>query len=329
MTTDEKILHLRSLGRPFAEIGPAVGLTKDQAQKRYRKLRPPEPTPAVADALIDGLCPLSLPVPTPRAANSSPSGKIVVASDFHFPLHDERAISVLLGVVSDHAPDAFCVNGDGPDMMAVNRYPKDLIAQTWSLQAERQAWYGFLHELRSALPLNCPLIETNSNHSGGGIEGRWRRYLSERLGELASLSDVADRLSYQKLWQPAWAEMELVDEYEPVPGLVVLHGDIVRAKAGYSAKGMLDKWHGSLIHGHTHRMGVTAYRVPAMGSRPEGVVRAIEGGCMCKLTQHYVKGADWQQGFVVIEYDDTGAWNAVPVYIVDGKAVYGGRVYRA
>jgi len=83
----------------------------------------------------------------------------------------------------------------------------------------------------------------------------------------------------------------------------VLHGDLVRKHAAYSARGHAEKWHSSVMHSHTHRLGSSMERVPSVGTRSEAVRRAYEIGCMCNLQPSYVSAPNWTNGFAIIAHD--------------------------
>lgn len=222
----------------------------------------------------------------------------VVGSDFHFGCHDESAINIFLETIAELKPRTIVLNGDTMDMLAISKYPKD-IKKHWSLLDERKAYHQFLEDLIS-ISNGAKIYETVSNHSGQSIDGRWRRYLSDRLGELGCLPDISDKLSYQNVFMGDYQnQVEHVD-YVDLNGLIVTHGTTVRAAGGASAKGEIEKWYTSILHGHTHRIGSTAKRIPAVGNRPERQIMGIEGGCLCSLDAAYGSHLNWQTGFNIV-----------------------------
>lgn len=244
----------------------------------------------------------------------------VVGSDFHFGCHDESAINIFLATVEELQPKTIVLNGDTMDMLAISRYPKDIKKQ-WSLLDERVAYHQFLDDLIS-VSNGAKIYETVSNHSGQSIDGRWRRYLSDRIGELASIPEISDKLSYQSIFMGDYQEhVEHVD-YVDLNGLIVTHGTTVRAAGGASAKGEIEKWNSSILHGHTHRIGSSCKRIPSIGGRAERQLLGIEGGCLCQLEALYGSACNWQQGLNIIslgeEYDQFGIEQ---VYIKSGVAI--------
>ena len=333
---DAQLRALRESGASFAEIGLAIGVTKDAAQKRYRKLvaemaedsQTTGDVGEVFEALGVRLYELPpLPLAPPRVKPAA--GRVLVASDFHFgaETYDPVAENILLQVATDLRPEMYVANGDIPDLLAVSRYPKDVRTEG-PLEREIELTKRHYYEMRCILGADARIVETNANHSGEGVESRWWRYLSANIPSLMSSSTMRDMLRYTNVFHDPALNIEIVDHVEIVPGFIALHGDIVRSHAAYSAKAMLEKWRINLIHGHTHRMGSYGYRVPAIGDKKEHQMRAFEGGCMCKLTAPYLSMANWQQGFTIIHHDKAD-FAVEQVLIHNGKAIVSslGKVY--
>lgn len=338
---DDQMTKWLGAGRSHSFIAAELGIDPEAVRSRVRRLRkrgitPPRTLgtlpPDDRDPFYD-LSPIHLPALTISPPRVMATDASIVAGDFHFPLHDPRCISIFLQVVRDLRPRLVVLNGDMPDMLAISRYPKDP-RYSWSLLDERVAYHQFLRELFAITSTieGCRVVETDANHSGNGIESRWWRFLSERIGELASLPEIIEKLDYSAIWHPQeeWCKLESVPYIAVSEQIMALHGDVVRGKAAYSASAMLDKWQFSLIHGHTHRSGMTSYRVPPIMDRPERILRAFEGGCMCQLTAHYAQVVDWSQGFTIVRGSGEH-FGVEQVIIENGHAVVTsvGAVYHA
>ena len=244
----------------------------------------------------------------------------VVGSDFHFGCHDQKAIDIFLETISELNPRTVILNGDTMDFLAISRYPKD-IKVNWSLLDERKAYHAFLSDLIGVCGKDVEIYETYSNHSGQSVGGRWRRYLSERIGELASLPEIADKLSYEEIFMGDYKNVVSHVDYVELNSLVVTHGDTVRKNGGYSARGEIEKWGCSILHGHTHRIGSTCQRIPAIGNRKEKQLYGFEGGCMCSLDAVYANHPNWQTGFSIVSLADDGVnFGLEQVLINNGKA---------
>jgi hypothetical protein len=125
-------------------------------------------------------------------------------------------------------------------------------------------------------------------------------------------------LSYERWFFPTWSSIKLVPEVVIADDLLVIHGDMVRGKGGYTARAHMEKWQSSTLNSHTHRMGSTVRRIPAVGSRIEGVQRSYEIGCACSLSPVYASVPDWTNGFAIVAHDEQS-------YAVELVSVVGGR----
>jgi hypothetical protein len=226
----------------------------------------------------------------------------VIIGDTHFPCQHKPTIDIFFETIRELQPRTIILNGDTLDMFAISKYPKD-IRTNYSLLDERVEYHKFISELIS-ISNGAQILETNANHSGNDLSGRWFRYLSDRIGELACLPDVIEKLSYSNVFLGKYkSDVKLVDYVELTDNLIVLHGDIVRKNGGGSAYAHMDKWMTSIIHNHTHRFGSTAKRIPAIGSRKDSQIFAWENGCACDLSPIYGSAPNWQNGFCIVSLD--------------------------
>lgn len=248
----------------------------------------------------------------------------LVIGDTHFGAESQNVIDLFLATVQELKPQRVILNGDTLDMFAISRYPKD-VRYLCSLNKERESYHRFLKQLHDITEsYSAQIIETNSNHSGDGLEGRWWRYLSDRIGELASIPEIQQKLSYENVFLPdaSWSRVKLVDYVEIAPGFVVMHGDVVRKHGGYSARGLLEKWYTSIIANHTHRIGMSSQRIPSIGSQEERIIRVYENGCACDLKPLYASAANWQNAFSVVQHHG-GSVSVETVVVEKGQAAIG------
>lgn len=261
---------------------------------------------------IASLAPIQYPAPPIPSVYKEPNKYAMVIGDTHFGSEDWNVINLFLQTVEEIKPAMIVLNGDMLDMFAVSRYPKDMRTKV-SLLREREEYHKFLKMLHDiTAPYQTKIYETNANHSGDGTQGRWWRYLSDRIGELSEIPEVIEYMSYKNVFHPKseWNRVELVDTVEICSSasnnhFIIMHGDVVRSKGAYSARAILEKWHTSVMVNHTHRVGMTPLRRPAIGSRKEQILRAYENGCACNLTPSYASAADWQNAFSIINYSDS------------------------
>lgn len=269
--------------------------------------------------LIMQLAPIQYAAPTPAKIRQSPTKTSLVIGDTHFGAESQNVIDIFLQAVQELRPESVILNGDTLDMFAISRYPKD-VRYTVTLQKERESYHRFLKQLHDITePYGTVIYETNANHSGDGLEGRWWRYLSDRIGELACLPEIKEKLSYGNVFLPAesWSRVKMVEFVEIVPGFVAMHGDVVRKHGGYSARGLLEKWYTSIIANHTHRIGMSSQRIPSIGTQQERIIRVYENGCACDLKPLYASAANWQNAFSICNYAEGGI--AVETVVVEGN----------
>lgn len=274
--------------------------------------------------LVEQYRPVELP-PIPFPETTRAAGKTtVVSSDHHWPVQDPRCESIILQAIEILRPRRYILNGDGPDMLSLSKYPKDARrGKSWELRTEQHHaknwWWNVAKLMRQ---WDGELYETEANHSGNNRESRWRRWLNENCPVLFQLDGMEDLLTYQRFFHPADAGVQMVDEVVIANDLRVRHGEVVRKHGGYSARAHGDKWQASIMHGHTHRIGSSIKRRPGIpGVRPDEFLKTFETGCACLIDADYCPGADWQQGFAIIHEDtETDSYGVECVQIINGRA---------
>ena len=267
---------------------------------------------------LEELAPIVVKSKTAKAISKPTTDYAVVIGDMHFPMHCQKTLDIFFETIRELQPKTIVLNGDTVDMLATSRFPKD-IRYNFSLSEERKAYHEFLDTLLEVSG-DAKIYEIDANHSGNGSEGRWWRYLSDRLKELADLPDVIEALSYGNVFLgPYQDKVEMVDYLNLTDDFVILHGDVVRKNGGYSARGMLDKLQVSLMHNHTHRFGFTAQRVPSIGKRKDQQLYAWENACACDLNPIYASSPNWQNGFSIVGLDKK-TFSVEQVMVNDGVA---------
>lgn len=339
MDIKTQVVNARLNGKTYSEITKEFGIAKSTAQGWVNNHGVPSKAQGFLhdnlqrdkpvkfkkneDEILEFLEQLA-PIKVSSEFNSRPSlaslnDYAVVGSDFHFGCQDQKSIDIFLETVRRIKPKTIVLNGDTMDFLAISKYPKD-IKINWSLQKEREDYHTFLHDLISVCD-GADIFETVSNHSGQSVDGRWRRYLSDRLGELSCLPEISETLSYENVFLGDYKDLVSHVDYVDLNGLIVTHGDIVRKHGGASPRGMIDKLYASVLHGHTHRIGSSCQRIPAIAGRKESQLYGFEGGCLCNLNQTYGTAMNWQNGFNIVSLGkDHGDFGVEQVLIKDGQA---------
>lgn len=229
----------------------------------------------------------------------------IVLSDFQIPFHDVDAVKLTLAFASELKPYGVILNGDVVDCYSLSDFDKNPL-QKASLQTEIELagkLMGQFQHVKERIWL------------GGNHEDRLRRVIW-RNPAFAGLKE----LEFPQLFHLAdygfkWKEY---GDVHRLGKLSVTHGDTVRASSGATARAHFEKFGGSVLHGHTHRLGAY-YRTNGTGTHG-----AWENGCLCRLDPEYVKRPDWQQGFSVVHVGAGGAFNVQQVPILPGYGLFYG-----
>lgn len=214
--------------------------------------------------------------------------KFIVASDFHFPYQDDKAIEQLLVFIKDYKPNTAILNGDVLDFYCLSRFDKDP-ERIGSLQSELDQVSEFLKELRGVCKKSTQIIYVLGNH-----EDRLRKYIWTH-NELAGL----DNLKIERMIDIKTPNVKITKRFN-LGELLFTHGSIVRKYSAYTANAELDKYQNSGASGHTHRLG-SFFQSGYFGNR-----EWHESGCMCRLDAVYLDSEpNWQQGFLVGLIEDS------------------------
>lgn len=216
----------------------------------------------------------------------------VCLPDAHIPFADQWVLSAWLDFVSGFPVTGVDILGDLLDAYPLSRFDKNP-ARRHSLNDEIKAARKFLETMRDRLPLTT----TEVRYSEGNHEDRLRRLLWGSASALASLRG----LSIPTLLGLDDLNISYHPEKNPyrIGDLWYMHGNLIRKHAGNSARAKSDQVGGSVLMGHSHRMGW----VPT--SLWTETLDAYDAGCVCLLEQEYLTGPpNWQQGWPVVTWKD-------------------------
>ena len=239
-------------------------------------------------------------------------GTAVVLNDTHNPFQDQRALREVELFLGELQPDMVVYAGDMSDFYALSKFDKNP-ARADSLQEDLNSTAELFKRQRALLP-NARMVFIPGNH-----EDRLRRHLWGQSPGLNSL----DCLTIEGLYKLEENNIESV-EYEEgvlVNGVFwMTHGDLIRAHAGYTAKGMSDKHGGCGIHGHSHRLG-SYYKRDRFG-----VYGWWENGALCNLDPDWISFPNWQQGFSLVHFTKERFW-VEQCQIIKRRFMYAGKLY--
>jgi hypothetical protein len=218
MSLDSQIAQLRVKGFSFSEIGEALNITKDKAQKRYMRLDADKInlyTQGIRSEerilskevdnsnIINTNTSYGSSVPhfvkpadpvvidyIPRVGDSPSSSRgnlVVCAGDFQFPFEDADVFASFLTFLAAERPERIVLTGDILDLTSVSSYDKDprlgLPVQDEIAYAHRR-----LAEIRAASGPDTKIYFLYGNH-----EARFSKWLAKKAPELVGLTDADGR----------------------------------------------------------------------------------------------------------------------------------------
>ena len=246
----------------------------------------------------------------------------LILPDIHCPDQNVQALRSIFKFLDDFQPDYIHLLGDVINMsklFKVNLFPNEKTRKIIPVNEEIDEVRSFLYKLvERAKKANrdVKILFYEGNH-----EERLLKYLfRSRAEEYATLEvggefvlSIPHLLELKKLGI-RWL---LRSETYEIKGQVrLLHGDVVRKHAGYTAKEMMDQTMISGAQGHTHRLGVHCH---TYNGRSE---IWMELGCLENIPPDppYISKhrCNWQTGFGVAIYDKkTKQVYAMPILMKD------------
>lgn len=219
MSLEQQIHLLRQDGHSFSTIGQRLGITKDQAQKRYQKYLLANPLPHTPSpegdrfflegdrSLEGGLVKRVIPPYPPKGEDpitpvdvlqldylqrigeprDTVNELVVCAGDFQFPFEDPEVYASFLTFLATERPDRIVLTGDILDLTAVSSYDKDP-RLGMPVQEELAHVHRRLAEMRAAAGEEAEILFLYGNH-----EARLSKWLAKRAPELVGLTDAEGR----------------------------------------------------------------------------------------------------------------------------------------
>jgi hypothetical protein len=242
--------------------------------------------------------------------------RTVVVSDLQVPYHDEVAVKNLGAFIRAWKPHKVVTIGDEIDLPQISRWTEG--TPGWyeqTLGEDRDLAVQILYDLQVTDMIR-------SNHTD-----RLYNVIMKKIPAFLALPE----LKFEKFMQ--LDELGITFHKKPMviaPNWIAIHGDEqgMNPNAGLTALGAARRHGKSVICGHTHRAGRSAF-TEASGGVLGRVIHGVEVGNLMNFKQAgYTKGtANWQQAFATIETDGKHV-NVQLVYIEkDGTFLVSGRRY--
>lgn len=256
----------------------------------------------------------------------------VLVSDLQIPLHDVKLVNTFIVALADMrltSKDMVAIVGDECDCTSISRHVRGQDKEyTDNLQHAIDSTHEVLRRMREAAP-DAKFVVQRSNHTTTRLEN----YIGLHAPALSKLRglDWASLMGYDEL------DIKLSLQPTPIaPGWVMMHGDEGRSATyagGTALKLALQTGEGSVVCGHTHRLGL----VHDHGAHSGRVTKhrfGFEVGHFMDMKKAdafnggYLKygGANWNQGFGLL-YVDGKHVIPTPIPVVNGRFVVEGKQY--
>jgi metallophosphoesterase superfamily enzyme len=254
------------------------------------------------------------------------ASRIVVLPDFQMPFEDRKFVKALINCVGYLQPDRVVHIGDLMDYPSTGRWNKDARGE-FENNVYKHSEYGirnFLKPLRDVY--NGPVTVMEGNH-----DLRPREYLNKYAPALAGTRafDLDVLLDFDSFG------VELNKGFlDFAPGWTITHGHLARISlaqsAGATALGAaVNKFHKSVIMGHTHRAGMLS-KTFGYDGKIARILTGIEvGHAMDMKGAEYLKRStgNWQQALLVLHVDGSTVLPHLSL-VKDRKFEVDGEIFR-
>ena len=246
--------------------------------------------------------------------------RTVVVPDLQVPYHDPIAVKNVAAYIKAVRPDSVVTLGDEIDLPQISRW-----------QESTPGWYEqtLATDRDEAVEVLWSLVEhtkdahmIRSNHTD-----RLYNVIMKKIPAFLALPE----LRFEKFMK--LDELGITYHKKPYAvarGIVAVHGDeqSIKPQPGLTALEAARRHGISVICGHTHRAGQSAF-TEASGGKIGRILRGWEGGHLMDVRQaHYTKGTmNWQQAFIVIEEVGTNVQVSIINLEKDGTFVVSGKRY--
>ncbi len=344
--TDEQLMAALDEGLSLRECARRFGSGNTTVRDRYARLKAqgytrPEPDdtpqaiirplvqrPRISEVIDLDPAPFAVPIPRPARSNHGHDTKCwsaLVFTDTHVPYQDQAALEVVYSLIRDVRPKVIVHLGDMLDCYKISRYTKDR-SHVLNTQDEIDGARTILHQVSQLAP------EAEKYWLEGNHEARLEELLNTLPGtasELTQLRDIQRALTWPALcrleeigWE--WVPTKGQAHRRILPRLITKHGSVVRKWSGMSAKGEWERYGASGLSGHVHRVG------QFYTSDRNGNHTWTECGCTCQLKPSYMEDPNWAHAVVLVHFTPDGSrFSVEPVYIEQGRALFGRTEYRA
>lgn len=227
----------------------------------------------------------------------------VIHPDLQMPLHDQRALDLMMKITKFFKPDAICNIGDLANQDGPSRWADGSADEVLNhLEPENKMVQNYWKDLRAKYP-RADLHWTLGNHDIRAFD-----YINKKAPALRDL------VTPDVLWHTDKYGVNLYDWNSPpqlkMGDIYLHHGSAVSKHSGGSVQSDIDSWGVSLIRGHSHRVGTYFKTYELTGQMLRGY-EIGHGMDISKAT--YAQCHNWQQGMAIgIESDGVSHIQLIP-----------------
>lgn len=228
-------------------------------------------------------------------------GNVLIASDFHVPFQDNKAVAAFKNIVEIEQPDIVVIAGDLVDMYMLSRFTK----------GEGRNPMEEIHEARDILREIRESFRGDMYYVIGNHEQRLEKNILTKAPEMASLlPDIFTLFKLEELQIKGCGSITINNNF------FIKHGNLLGNKSGLSAIKEMENSYMSGASGHTHRL--SKYIARKSGRK----FIWMETGCLCSMQPEYMLNPNWQQGYASIVFGLDGKVKTSQVHeIEDGKVI--------
>lgn len=272
--------------------------------------------------------------------SDKPFTRVLAFGDPHFgfwrtgpltlePLHDRRALNIILQLAVEMQPDCIKVLGDLFDFAEMSKFLTSPDFR-YLLQPAIYELHWFLEQLREY----CPDSDI-STHEGNHDE-RMRRNMKQHIAWACDLKQATKMEGPAALSVPGLLDLESLgirwigdwpNDEDWVEDVRFIHGNLARKNPGETAKAVVEEADNSTVFEHIHRRELATKTVwTGKGTRE---IFALSSGCACRVDgviPARTKRMNWQQGCAVLDIYPDGV-DPYIIAIKDGVARYQGVTY--
>jgi biotin operon repressor/predicted phosphodiesterase len=266
--------------------------------------------------------PLNRVVPSKRKTERE-DRVVVVFPDVHGASADPGAVAAFLGDLKSIDPDIVVGLGDLVDAggFLAQHHVMNFVAETsYSYEDDLKAAGVFLDSVQSAAP-RAQLHAIEGNHCAR--PERWAVTQSLRQqGDaefLRRLVAPQEILGFAKRGIKYYRRSEVYDGCSVqgafrIGKITFAHGLL---NGGNAPARVLERFGSNVVYGHTHQMASHVKRTP------DGPIGAWNLGTLAKLQPYYAHSSPtlWSHGYGVFVLAKSGAFQAIPVTIVNGVSM--------